>query len=231
MNPSQLSSTYAIVAAYNEERQIASVLRGLREGGYQVVAVDDGSTDRTYEECLACDAHVLRHPLNLGQGAALQTGITYALRNGAKFLATFDADGQHRLEDLNAVLSPLYQGAVEVALGSRFALGGSAEDIPLLRVVMLKIATMLTRVSTGLALSDTHNGLRAFTRSAALKLRITQNRMAHASEILAQVAEHKLSYREVPVTILYSAYSLEKGQRLSNSFNILWESLTGILKR
>ena len=171
---------------------------------------------------------VVRHACNLGQGAAIQTGISFALRQpGTRFVVTFDADGQHRPEDVRALLEPLEEGTCDVALGSRFLVPGSAVRIPMARRLLLRVATVVTRVSTGLRLTDTHNGLRAFTARAAAQLDITQNGMAHASEILSQIAAHELRYREVPVTVTYSKYSLTKGQSMLNSVDIFWESIRG----
>ncbi len=119
---------------------------------------------------------------------------------------------------------------VDVTLGSRF-LGEPCSTMPPLRAMMLKMATIFTRVSTGLPLTDTHNGLRAFNRRAAKLLRITQNRMSHASQILDQIARLGLRFKEVPVKIVYTDYSLAKGQKMSNSINIIWESFSDRLFR
>jgi hypothetical protein len=140
---------------------------------------------------------------------------------------TFDADGQHRPDDLPALLAPLEAGECDVVLGSRFLVRGSAVRIPLARRLLLRVATVVTRLSTGLRLTDTHNGLRAFTAPAAAQIEITQNGMAHASEILSQIAARKLRYREVPVTVTYTKYSLTKGQSMLNSVDIFWESIRG----
>jgi glycosyltransferase involved in cell wall biosynthesis len=146
----------------------------------------------------------------LGQGAALQTGITYALRAGAKYLVTFDADGQHQVEDLGRLLGPVVRGEADIALGSRFL--GAAIDMPATKRLVLRAAVAFTRVAGGIELTDTHNGLRALTAHAARKLPITQNRMAHASELLHNIVECELRYVEVPVTIRYTEWSRAKGQ-------------------
>jgi hypothetical protein len=102
---------------------------------------------------------------------------------------------------------------------------GRVENIPLKKYVLLKIAVLFTRLTTGLPLTDTHNGFRAMTVSAANRIEITQNRMAHASQILRSIAALRIPFKEVPVTIRYTEYSMRKGQRLSNAINILWESV------
>jgi polyprenyl-phospho-N-acetylgalactosaminyl synthase len=220
---------YVIVAAYGEETLIGPTVAGLRRHFRNVVVVDDGSTDRTAERGLLAGAVVLRHPVNLGQGAALQTGIDYALSQGAAFIATFDADGQHRPEDLSLMLETLVNERCDIVLGSRFL--GRTEGMPASRALLLKAAVAFTRATTGLALTDAHNGLRLLTAESARRIRIRQNRMAHASEILDEVARLRLRHREVPVTIAYSEYSLRKGQRLSGSVNVVVDLVVGWMLR
>jgi polyprenyl-phospho-N-acetylgalactosaminyl synthase len=212
------TGVWVVIAAYNEARAIGRVLAGLSAWPYRVVVVDDGSTDATGHVARG-GADVLTHPINLGQGAALQTGIAYALLRGATHVVTFDADGQHRPEDIAGLLAALAAHNADFALGSRFR--GAAVDMPPLRRLMLRAATWFTRLTTGLDVSDAHNGLRAMTRAGAGHIRLRQNRMAHASEILHQIAASGLPYVEAPVTIHYSRYSLAKGQRASEFVVIL----------
>ena len=214
-----LSGAWVVIAAYDEARSIGRVLAELASLPYRVVVVDDGSTDTTAEIAAGAGAEVLRHPINLGQGAALQTGIDYALLRGASHVVTFDADGQHRADEIAALLAALSAYDADFALGSRFR--GAAVDLPPLRRLMLRAATLFTRATTGLDVTDAHNGLRAMTRRGAGRIRLRQNRMAHASEILHQIAASGLRYVEVPVTIQYSRYSLAKGQRVSEFVVIL----------
>ena len=215
--PSQ--GAWIVIPAYNEGAVIYDVVRACRAKYRNVIVVDDCSTDDTGARALAAGAAVIGHPLNLGQGAALQTGIKFALQNDAALIVTFDADGQHRIEDVDVLLRCLNDERADVALGSRFL--GSAEHMPWLRRKVLKLAVRFTRLTTGLKLTDAHNGLRVFTRHAAARIRISQNRMAHASELLSQFRQLKLKVVEAPVTILYTEYSMKKGQPLSNAINIL----------
>jgi len=208
-----------VIAAYNEAGVIARVITDVRRCGYPVVVVDDGSADATAQVAAEAGAVVINHPVNLGQGAALQTGIEYALAEAADFVVTFDADGQHRADDIAGLLKPLTENNADFALGSRFL--GASIDLPASRRALLKAATLFTRLTTGLRVTDTHNGLRAMTRRGANHIALRQNRMAHASELLEQIARSGLRYVEVPVTIEYSAYSLAKGQKLSDSLAIL----------
>jgi glycosyltransferase involved in cell wall biosynthesis len=223
--------TWLVIPAFNEEPVLAEVLGGLQRLPYNVVVVDDGSTDGTASVAARFDVALVRHACNLGQGAAVQTGIDYALaRPDTRFVVTFDADGQHRAEDIPALLAPLRSGECDVALGSRFLPGGKALNIPGPKRLALALATLVTRLTTGMVLTDTHNGLRAFTAEAAAQLRITHNGMAHASEILSQIVALGLRYREVPVTVTYTDHSLRKGQPLMSSVDIVWETLRGRVK-
>ncbi|HLH91554.1 MAG TPA: glycosyltransferase family 2 protein [Xanthobacteraceae bacterium] len=221
-------SVWVVIAAFNEARVIADVVAGVARLGYQVVVVDDGSTDETVQRA-APWAHTVRHPVNLGQGAALQTGIDFALQQGAEVIVTFDADGQHRAADIEPLVAALREQAADFALGSRFL--GRAIAISTSRRLLLRAATLFTQLTTGLRLTDTHNGLRAMTRLGATRIRLRQNRMAHASEILAQIAASRLPYVEVPVRIEYTAYSVAKGQRLGDAFTILLDLFARRLTR
>jgi len=212
-------SIWIIIPAYNEAAVIAQVVGDLAWRGYSIAVIDDGSTDATADKASAAGAVVVQHPVNLGQGAALQTGLRFALRRGAELIVTFDADGQHRAADADTLIDALVAERADFALGSRF-LGGTAA-MPVSRRLLLKAATWFTRVTTGLDISDTHNGLRAMTRRGASRITLRQNRMAHASELLHQIARSGLPYVEVPVIVDYTRYSLAKGQKLSDSFRIL----------
>jgi polyprenyl-phospho-N-acetylgalactosaminyl synthase len=222
---------WVVIPAYNEEQVIDHVLSELTQHPYNVVVVNDGSSDQTAQVALKHPVTVLSHITNMGQGAALQTGIRYALRfPSTRYIVTFDADGQHDPLDIQRLLDACEQQDVQVALGSRFISGGQAVDLSLPKRVVLKLAIGYTRLICGLPLTDTHNGLRAFRADAAALLEIRHNGMAHASEIISQVASKKLSYCEVPVKIIYTPYSLRKGQSITNGLNILWDLLAGKLK-
>lgn len=229
MRPAPDKSIWVVVPAFNEAAIIARIVGELTERGYAVVVIDDGSRDGTGLAALAAGAALVTHPFNLGQGAALQTGIQFALKQDADYIVTFDGDGQHRVSDVDALIDALLAQNVDFALGSRFL--GAAVDMPVSRRLLLKAATWFTRMTTGLRISDTHNGLRAMTRRGAGKIKLQQNRMAHASEILHAIAGCGLRYVEVPVTIDYSAYSLAKGQRLADSLRILLDLSARSLRR
>lgn len=225
------SDIWVVIPAYNEEHVISQVLEELGAYPFKVVVVDDGSSDKTAIVAAHYPVVVLRHITNLGQGAALQTALTYAAHSErARFVVTFDADGQHHASDIQPMVDTCRQGNYDIVLGSRFINGGQAENMSPLRGAVLQLAILFSRWATGLKLTDTHNGLRAMTRDTAARISLTQNGMAHASEILSRIAELKLSYCEFPVTVTYTDYSKHKGQSLFNSINILWELLLGKMK-
>lgn len=208
-----------VIPVYNEESVVQSVVNGVLKEFKTVVCVLDGCTDGSKQELAKTNAQVVSHPFNLGQGAALQTGLEYGLRaTDAEFFITFDSDGQHSVSDAKAMLKHIEKEKTDVLLGSRFLSNDS--NIPKLKKSLLALATKVSSATTGLNLTDTHNGLRIFTREAAQKVNITMPDMAHGSELLHIIADNKLSYGEFPVTISYTDYSMRKGQSMLNSVNI-----------
>lgn len=226
MSQSVVGSTWIVVPAFNEQDRLPQTLSTLcRTGQHQVVVVDDGSSDATAVVARRFPVWVLRHPVNCGQGASLRTGIEFALARGADRIVTFDADGQHDPAEIPRLLEPIERGEADVVLGSRFL--GTAEGIPPVRRLLLKAAVAFTRLTSGLRVTDSHNGFRALSRRAAETIRIEQPRMAHASEIFSQIAEHRLRFREVPVTIRYTSETLGKGQSTMDAFRIGGQLIIG----
>jgi glycosyltransferase involved in cell wall biosynthesis len=213
------SGTWVVIAAFNEAKVIREVVSEVVRGGWSVVVVDDGSRDDSASAARVPGAIVLRHRINLGQGAALQTGIDYALRRGARYIVTFDADGQHDADDIPLLIEALADA--DIALGSRFL--GRVEGASQRRMALLRTATAVSNGLSGMKLSDAHCGLRAFRASAAPALRITQDRMAHASELLRKIKTSKLRVVEVPVTIKYTEHSKSKGQGGIQAVRILFD--------
>lgn len=216
------TDTWLVVPLYNEGTVVGDVIRQARARFAKIVCVDDGSADDSAAVARQAGAVVVVHPVNLGQGAALQTGIEYALGDpAANYFVTFDSDGQHRTEDAERMVQRLRTEELDIVLGSRF-LSGEVEA-GLLKRLVLKAAVLFERATTRLKVTDTHNGLRALSRRAAETIEIRQNRMAHGSEILQEIARHKLRYAEEPVHIIYTDYSRAKGQSVWNSVNIINE--------
>ncbi|MGH3900051.1 MAG: glycosyltransferase family 2 protein [Pseudonocardiaceae bacterium] len=221
--------TWVIIPVYNEVTVIAQVVADLQATFRNVVCVDDGSTDGSAAQIATTAAHLVRHPINLGQGAALQTGLSYALaRPGGRFFVTFDADGQHRVADAARMVETARSGLADVVLGSRFLDQHSCHDgrrrrVPLLKRAVLRLVVALSPAARTMHLTDAHNGLRVFNRTVAGQLRIRMNGMAHASEIVSLLARSSWTVRELPVTIHYTEYSQSKGQSLINGVNILFD--------
>ncbi|MDH2416767.1 glycosyltransferase family 2 protein [Nocardioides sp. CER19] len=211
-----------VVPMYNEAAVVGDVVAGLREHFSHVVCVDDGSRDGSAAAARAAGGIVLTHRVNLGQGAALQTGFDYVLsRTSATHAVTFDADGQYRIEDALAMLSVATETGVDILLGSRNL--GRTEGQPIARRVLMAAALRYSRRTTGLALTDTHNGLRVLNRRALAAMDLRHRGMAHASEIESRIGAASLTWQEHPVTMLYSDYSRSKGQSNLNAFNIVYD--------
>jgi len=215
---------WIVVPAYNEAAVIGEVIADLRSVFDHVVCVDDGSQDDTGAVALRAGAHLVRHPVNLGQGAAIQTGIEYARSQpGAEVFVTFDADGQHRVKDVMRMIDRLTAEDVDIVIGTRFADQGVHSEVPVLKRIVLRTAVWLSPRSRRLNLSDAHNGLRVFNRKVAGGLDIAMSGMGHASEIIALVDENNWRVTEEPVEILYTDYSKSKGQPLVNGVNIVFD--------
>lgn len=213
-----------IIPVYNEGKVINGVIKSVLKQFKHVICVNDGSADNSSEEIAKTKAYLIEHPINMGQGAALQTGIEFACHiPEVKYFVTFDADGQHRIEDVLTMLKEIRGGTYDIILGSRFL--GEAIGMKTSKLTVLKLAIWFSNLTSGLRLTDTHNGLRVFNRRVAEELQITLPDMAHASEILEIIAEKKYSYKEIPVTIEYTDYSRAKGQSIINAVNIGFDTL------
>src|ERR1700752_4693922 len=203
---SETRNVWIIVPAFNEAGVIGDVISDLRSVFAHVVCVDDGSRDGTGDIALRAGAHLVRHPVNLGQGAAIQTGVEYARRQpGAQVFATFDGDGQHRVKDILTMIDRLGAGDVDIVIGTRFGHGVSRP--PLLKRVVLQTAARLSPRGRRLGLTDTNNGLRVFNKTGADGLNLTMNGISHAKEFVMLIAENRWRVAELPVEVLYTEYS------------------------
>ncbi|MBN2421639.1 glycosyltransferase family 2 protein [Candidatus Woesearchaeota archaeon] len=222
-----MDKTYIVIPAYNEQNSIKKVIQDLKKQGYMnIIVVDDGSIDKTGKIAKQQGAIVLSHLINRGQGAALKTGIDFALMKKADIIVTFDADGQFLAKDIKKVIMPVKKGNAEVVLGSRFL--GKAKNIPLFKKIVLKLGVLLVFFLYGIKVTDSQNGFRAFSRHAASQIEIRSNKMEHAGEIFHEIKKNNLAFKEVPVTVLYTRYSLQKGQSWSRSIML---GLKMILKK
>lgn len=217
---------WIIVPAFGEAAVIGDVIAGIRSVFSSVICVDDGSTDDTAAIARRAGAHVVRHPVNLGQGAAIQTGVEFARRQpGARLFATFDADGQHRVADVVRMIERLDAGDLDIVIGTRFAAPEATAAVPPIKRLVLRAAVWLNPRIRRLGLSDAHNGLRVFNRRVADRLDLTMTGMSHAGEFIALIAENRWRVGEEPVEVLYTEYSKSKGQPLLNGVNIMFDGL------
>ncbi|MBN1645278.1 glycosyltransferase family 2 protein [Candidatus Woesearchaeota archaeon] len=200
---------FIVIPAFNEEKAISGVISNLLKANYdKIVVIDDHSGDNTYAIASEFPVYLLQHAINRGQGASLKTGIDFALQNDANVIVTFDSDGQHRVEDLKSILEPILKGEADITIGSRFI---EKSKVPFFRKILLKGSVLVMFLFYRIKMSDAHNGLRAMSKTAAKKISITCDRMAHASEIIEEIHKKKIRFKEVPVTIKYDKETLKKG--------------------
>ena len=212
--------SWLVVPLYNEATVIGQVIDDAKGTFANIVCVDDGSSDGSAAIARKHGARVIEHPFNLGQGAALQTGMEFVRRQtNARYIVTFDADGQHSVADAAAMVDRARAEDLAIIFGSRFL--DDATQVGWSKKLVLKTAAAVTKQRTGLDLTDAHNGLRLLRRDALQQVVLRQDGMAHASEIVSQLACTGLPWAEMPVHIAYTDYSKAKGQSLLNSVNIL----------
>jgi len=204
------NAIWILIPVYNEGKIIKKVLDSLHENGYfNIILIDDGSSDNTFQEASNSDVIALRHSLNRGKGAALKTGIEAALRLKAKIIVTFDGDGQHDPKDIVKMTEHIYRG-YDVVLGSRYL---SKQTIPLIRRIGNLLANIWTFLLFGIWVTDSQSGLRAYTSEALKVLDIQSERYEVESEILRDIIRYNLFYIEVPMRVRYTRYSLNKSTK------------------
>jgi glycosyltransferase involved in cell wall biosynthesis len=214
---------WLIIPVYNEAAVIGSVVREALGTFPNVVCVDDGSKDGSADQIRAAGAHLVQHPINLGQGGAIQTGLEYArAQPGAEYFVTFDADGQHQVADVVRMIARLRSEPIDIVVGTRFH--GDTSHIPLAKRIALRTVVAMSPRLRRLKLTDAHNGLRAFNRTVAERMDIRLSGMGHASEIVEMIDHFGWRVAEEPVTIVYTEYSMAKGQSLINGVNILFDT-------
>lgn len=215
-------SIFFIIPCYNEAKVIRNTVTEVLEKGYSVVIIDDCSKDGSKKQLAGLPVYYLRHRVNMGQGAALQTGIDFAKRKGAKYFVTFDADGQHDCNDIPGMVEFLEKEKADIVFGSRF-LPGAKTNVSRTRSFALNMGRYINFLVSGIMLSDSFNGLRLLSGKAVEHIRLTENRMAHPAELMMLTAVKKLKYAEFPVSIHYSEYSKSKGLKNRDGIKILAE--------
>jgi len=228
-----MKNIFIIIPAYNEEKKIAEVIKNLLNNNYQnIVIVDDSSKDKTSKIAGRFPVFLLRHNLNRGQGASLQTGTEFALNQGAEIIVHFDGDGQFLSDEIQSAINPILNNEVDIVFGSRFLNHSEQKEIsadtknkmPFLKKnIILPVARIINYFLTGVKLTDAHCGFRAMNKFTAEKINITQDRMSHNTEIVAQIKKYNLKFKEVPITVIYNEF----GQNVGGGFRILKELLIG----
>lgn len=210
---------FIVIAAYNESKKIQKVILDLKKQGYKnIILVDDGSSDNTYDIAKKNKIFVLKHVINRGQGAALKTGIDFAIQKKADILITYDADGQFLASDIKNIIKPILNNEADIVLGSRFL--GKAINIPFLKKITLKLGVIVVFLLYGIKVTDSQCGFRALTYESSKKIDITSDRMEHAGEFFSEIVSKKLRYKEIPITVIYNKYSLIKGQSWDRSITL-----------
>lgn len=213
-----------VVPAYNEGERLRKTLSELVTTGFEIIIVNDGSTDDTDKIVNEFPIHYISHPVNCGQGAALKTGTEYATGLGSDIIAHFDADGQHRIEDLLKLIETLKEDKFDVVLGSRFIEKNT--EFPKSKKIILNIAKIFTRTLVGLDFTDPQSGLRAFKTQSLAQLDWHKTDFLHCTEILSLIAKNKLRYKEIPIIVKYdNGLKKEIHPKVSMGFRILFHKL------
>ncbi|NJL14286.1 MAG: glycosyltransferase family 2 protein [Microscillaceae bacterium] len=220
----QAQKVFFIIPTYNDFSKLPAICKAIQARGFECVIVDDGSEMDNHLLMKISDVFLLRHLQNLGQGAALQTGMNFAILKEATVLVHFDADGQHSLHDAFKMIALLQEEKLDIILGSRFLLKKINTKIPPSRIYTLKAARIFNNWITGMNLSDAHNGLRVLSKKSAQMINLKQNRMAHASEIIQLIKKHKLLFAEFQTNIFYSNEN-HKRKGIIYILNIIWDLL------
>ncbi len=211
---------YIVIPAKDEATRIGLVLSQIKKEGYpNIVVVNDGSMDDTGKVSEALGATVLTHLVNLGPGAATQTGMDYAVRMGAKVVVTLDADNQHCPSDIKRLLAEMEKEEVDVVIGSRFLKQNN--KVPGIRVFLNKIGNYVTAFFTGLLVTDSQSGFKAMSVDFLQKSRISLSGFEFCTEIISMIKKEKVSYSEVPIKVRYTKESMEKGQSFGNGFKMV----------
>lgn len=220
-----MTHVVAVIPAYNEGTRIGPVVAAVKEFVPDVVVVDDGSSDDTAVQAQGVGARVVSHIENSGAGAATMTGIEAARALGADVIITLDADEQHDPQDIPALLTPIEEGIADIAFANRF---GQKNKIPTVRRVFNAIGNIVTFFATGMWVRDSQCGYKAFGPKAVQQINLRMNGFEFCTEIVRESVAHKWRIAEVPVKVVYSEYTLAKGQSFANgvrtAFKILLRS-------
>lgn len=221
---------WIVLPAYNEETVIKDVIREIQAAGYRnIIVVDDGSHDQTFEKAKEMDVIALRHPINRGKGAATKTGIEAAKLLGAGIIVTMDSDGQHNPADIARLIEPIQKNHCDVVLGTRLK---NPKGMPWYKIIANHIGNAITWYFYGLYVSDSQSGFRAYSRHASELINTKTDRYEYDSEVIREIYLYKLKYKEVPIEVRYTEYSMGKIQKqgfvngLKTFYKIIWNIIS-----
>ena len=189
------------IPAFNEEKNIAAIVVKLKKKYDHVLVCDDGSSDMTHDIASSLGAIVVKHPTNLGYGAAIKTIFNEARKIDGDILITFDADRQHKISEIDSVLKPISENKADIVIGSRFL--GKTKEIPKYRKIGIKMITGLTNTLTGSEITDAQSGFRAYSKKVLNEISPTESGMGISTEILIKSSKKQMRISEVPITISY----------------------------
>lgn len=224
------NNIYVLIPVFNEEKIIEETINNLKVYFDHILIINDGSTDKTSAILENLDVIKINHPINLGQGAAIKTGIEYILKfSNADAVVTFDADGQHSVDDAILFAEKITTIKEEIIFGSRFL--GFEKNIPFFKRLLLKTAIYFTNLIYTVKMTDTHNGLKAIKRSCLEKLELNISGYGFETEIIMNISKNKILFKEEPTNVIYTEYSLSKGQSIFNAIKIFEEILLRLFKK
>jgi len=189
------------IPAFNEEKHLPQILTELKKITNSIIVCDDGSTDNTSIIAKEFGAEVIKHEKNLGYGSAIKSIFQATSKNDSEILVTFDADGQHRIDDINKVLAPIKDGEADIVIGSRFL--NNNNDVPGYRKIGIKLITQVTNASIKKHFTDSQSGFRAYKKQVLDSIVLTEQGMGISTEILIKASEKKFRITEIPIKILY----------------------------
>ncbi|BHH82705.1 glycosyltransferase family 2 protein [Desulforhopalus sp. 52FAK] len=205
------TNIFIVIAAYNEGSVIEDVIDEVRKCDYSnIVIIDDGSKDLTFEKSKNKGVTALRHKINRGKGAAVKTGFAAANLLGADIIVTMDGDGQHDANDIANLIKPILEEGVDVVLGSRLL---DTTGMPFIKILANKIGNAVTFLFYGITVSDSQSGFRAYSRYAVTKIDTKGDKYEYDSKVLREVKNNRLKFVEVPIAVRYTEYSMGKAQK------------------
>lgn len=226
-----IDGVYLVIPAYNEEKHVKKVLYDVANLGYKIILVNDGSKDNTLklarevQKLYPHQVFIVSHVINRGLGAALKTGMTVALKHGAQYIITFDADGQHAFEDISKVVKPLKESKADAVIGSRIF-----DDMPRTKHFANDVMNILTHIFYGIKVKDSQSGLRAFSAKAAKEINVVSPGYGVSSEFIKEIKDNHIEFDEVPITTIYTDETQHKGTNAIVGIKIMFKMIIDLFR-